>query len=266
MERLFSFGKIAKGLARNPLGIIALFIVLIYGFASLVVGFSDKLVAGERAPLIWFLVVFPCLVLSVFAWLVSRHHTKLYAPSDYREDESFIQASKESYRAAISLGAATARWAAQEVPANEIERVTREAVENIARVTAPRKRRDTSIKKALWVDDRPNNNIFERDALESFGIRFVLSTSTEDALHELQHETFNVIISDMGRPPDQRAGYTLLKALRDRGDRTPFLIYAGSRAPEHVIEACRRGAQGTTNRPDELFEMVLSAVDMRTAQ
>ena len=80
MDTISAFGKTAKGLAKNPLGIIALFIVLIYGFASLVVAFSDKLVAGERVPLIWFLVVFPCLVLAVFGWLVSRHHTKLYAP------------------------------------------------------------------------------------------------------------------------------------------------------------------------------------------
>jgi hypothetical protein len=35
-----SFGSMATGLARNPLGIIALFIVLIYGFASLVTGFA----------------------------------------------------------------------------------------------------------------------------------------------------------------------------------------------------------------------------------
>lgn len=32
-----SFGETAKSLARNPPGIIALFIVLVYGFASLVI-------------------------------------------------------------------------------------------------------------------------------------------------------------------------------------------------------------------------------------
>lgn len=260
MATVSAFGRTAKGLARNPLGIIALFIVLIYGFASLVVGFSDKLVSAERILIIWFLVIFPCLVLAVFGWLVSRHHTKLYAPSDYREDESFIQASQESTQAAISLGAATGKWTTEGMPEGEIEKVTKEATENIARVTAPRIRRDVALKKILWVDDRPNNNIFERQALESFGIRFVLSTSTEDALNKLQKDTFDVIISDMGRPPDQQAGYTLLEELRNHGIRTPFLIYASSRAPEHISETRRRGAQGTTNRPDELFEMVLNAV------
>ena len=49
------FGQVAKGLARNPLGIIALFIVLVYGFACSVTVFTGSLAQGERAPLIYFL-------------------------------------------------------------------------------------------------------------------------------------------------------------------------------------------------------------------
>lgn len=52
MSDVTGFGETAKSLARNPLGIIALFIVLIYGFASLVVGFSSRLEDTERTPLI----------------------------------------------------------------------------------------------------------------------------------------------------------------------------------------------------------------------
>jgi len=91
MDTISRFGDSARGLSRNPLGIIALFIVLIYGFASLVVGFSDKLQPSERTPIIWFLVLSPLVVLAVFGWLVSRHHEKLYAPKDYTDDESFLK-------------------------------------------------------------------------------------------------------------------------------------------------------------------------------
>jgi CheY-like chemotaxis protein len=101
---------------------------------------------------------------------------------------------------------------------------------------------------------------FSHRQLEALGVRFVLSTSTEDALAKTLHRTFDAIISDMGRPPDARAGYTLLDALRKRGDQTPFIIYAGSRLPEHVAEARRRGAVGCTNRPQELIEMVLEVL------
>lgn len=90
---LNDFGKTAQGLAKNPLGIIALFIVLIYGFACLVVGAAGHLVSAERLPIIWFMVVFPVIVLGVFTWLVSRHHKKLYAPSDYKNESHFLEES-----------------------------------------------------------------------------------------------------------------------------------------------------------------------------
>ncbi len=61
-----SFGETAKSLARNPLGIIALFIVLVYGFASLVTAFAGSFTSAERLPLIYFLIAFPILVLGVF--------------------------------------------------------------------------------------------------------------------------------------------------------------------------------------------------------
>ena len=79
------FGDVAQKLARNPLGIIALFIVLVYGFAALVTGSSGSFTPGERLPLIYSLmIIFPVLVLGVFGWLVSRHSNKLFAPSDFR--------------------------------------------------------------------------------------------------------------------------------------------------------------------------------------
>ena len=112
----------------------------------------------------------------------------------------------------------------------------------------------------LWVDDRPDNNRYERQALEALGVRFTLSISTEDALERLRRQKFDLIISDMGRPPDQYAGYTLLDTLRGAGDRTPFVIYAGSRDPEHVKEAREHGALGCTNSAQELILLVTRAL------
>ncbi|MGE2712624.1 TIR domain-containing protein [Mycolicibacterium litorale] len=116
-------------------------------------------------------------------------------------------------------------------------------------------------KLVLWVDDSPDNNIIERKSMAAYDIEFVLATSTEGALSELSRQRFDAVISDMGRPPDSRAGYTLLEAIRRRGYRMPFFIYAGSRKESHVREALARGAQGTTNRGDELLNMLLSALN-----
>lgn len=112
----------------------------------------------------------------------------------------------------------------------------------------------------LWVDDNPSNNNYERQAFEALGVRFVISTSTEKALEQLSLQKFDAIISDMGRPPDSRAGYTLLSKIRELGDETPYIIYAGSRSPEHVAEAKQRGAAGCTNKATELFQIVVSAL------
>ncbi|MGA2325562.1 MAG: hypothetical protein ABSH05_04680 [Bryobacteraceae bacterium] len=87
------FGRTAQRLSRNPLGIIALFIVLVYGIAGLVLGYSSpNLQPSEKLPLIWFLVLFPIIVLGAFLWLVTRHHVKLYAPYDFPDKEGFFRA------------------------------------------------------------------------------------------------------------------------------------------------------------------------------
>ncbi len=91
-NQIDSFDKTAQKLSRNPLGIIALFIVLVYGMAALALGLSSgNLQIYERLPLIYFLVIFPVVVLAVFYRLVSHHHVKLYAPSDFQDQEGFFR-------------------------------------------------------------------------------------------------------------------------------------------------------------------------------
>jgi len=84
------FGDAALKLSRSPLGIIALFILLVYGFACLV-SVSGHLTDTHRTILIWFIVAFPTMVLFTFAWLICNHHSKLYSPSDYQDETNFIK-------------------------------------------------------------------------------------------------------------------------------------------------------------------------------
>lgn len=82
-----------KGLTRNPLGIIAIFISMIYGIACIVLTISIKYLKYdyERLPLIWFVIIFPLTTLGAFVYLVIKHHGKLYSPRDYRLDETFVK-------------------------------------------------------------------------------------------------------------------------------------------------------------------------------
>lgn len=255
-----SLADSAKHLARNPLGIIALFIVLIYAFASFVAGFSDKLTPGERLPVIWFLILFPAMVLVVFAWLVSRHHAKLYSPADYREDAAFIEASIEQVRVAAAMGAATARRLPSDVSSEESASETLIAAGRVAKLITPSLLREASARRVLWVDDHHSNNSYERDALEALGIQIILAESTDEAIALLKDERFDVVISDMIRPSDPRAGLTLLDRLRRRGINTPYIIYSVPVAPDQQAEVWRRSGLGVTSKPDDLLLMVLESI------
>ncbi len=172
-------------------------------------------------------------------------------------------AKRKQLDAAAALTAAAVAHPESEVTPEATASGARAAFDLVAEIATPRAIRTAGRSTVLWVDDRPNINIQGREALEALGVTFVLTLSTEEALQKLKGGSFDVVISDMGRPPDPQAGYTLLDKLRASGDRTPFIIYAGSRAPEHRAEARRRGAMGCTNRPDELFEMVMEAIARR---
>lgn len=164
--------------------------------------------------------------------------------------EASISREREEAMAALGAAVATGRISDDETAADA-------DLSDVAGVLpAPRTQQRIRDSAILWVDDRPANNRFERQAFEALGMRVDLSTSTEDALSRMRRRQYDLIISDMGRPGDPRAGYTLLDQLRGQGDATPFVIYASSRAPEHVAEARRHGAAGCTNSATELMKIV----------
>jgi len=252
------FANSAKGFTKSPLGIIALFIVLVYGFATLAVSFGNNL-TNHIAPLIYFLVIFPVIVFIGFLWLVSKHHDKIYGPSDFKNEENFL---KMKMSTVASLAAATAKLPSGNID-SEIAQEQLNAIVEMVSKTKPKEKSGNIEKwknKILWVDDRPENNVYERQAFEAEGIEFNLALSTNEAIEVLKDKKYAAIISNMGRKEGPQEGYVLLEKIRKSGDKTPFFIYAGSNAPEHKMMAIERGAQGSTNRPQELYEMVMNRI------
>lgn len=97
-KNIFNDPSAIANLVKNPLGIIALFILLVYGILSLLIGsvaFSceDKRIFDKEQIdiIVYFLVGFPLIVLAIFYWLVTRHHQKLYSPQDYKNDDTFLK-------------------------------------------------------------------------------------------------------------------------------------------------------------------------------
>jgi CheY-like chemotaxis protein len=112
-------------------------------------------------------------------------------------------------------------------------------------------------KSVLWVDDNPINNELAVRALRKFNLDIEQATSTEAALTWIQRRPFDLVISDMGRGNNMRAGYELLEALRNLGNQVPFFIFASSDRPEFRREARERGAQLSTNDMLELIDYVV---------
>lgn len=252
-----TFGGVASGLSRGPLGVISLFIVLVYGFASLVTAFASAFSGPERLPLIYFLVIFPVLVLGVFSWLVSQHSGKLYPPDAFKNEEIFLEVQKMQemrLRAATSLAMAELQSSEGSNTLVDVSHAI-EATNHISRGVSPLK-----AGRILWVDDRPKNNQYTKEAFESVGISVDIALSTREALEKLNTQTYNAIISDMGRVEGPREGYILLDKIRELGLETPFFVHAGSSSTQHKIETQRHGGQGCTSNPSELFEMVMRAI------
>ena len=115
-------------------------------------------------------------------------------------------------------------------------------------------------KSILWVDDNPGNNELAVRALRRLHLDIVQETSTEAGLAAMGRRHFDLVISDMGRGADMRAGYGLLAAIRSNKNNVPFLIFAGSDNPEFRREAATRGAQLSTNDMLELIDTIIKLI------
>ncbi len=154
---------------------------------------------------------------------------------------------------AVSLANATAKTAGRDTSQKDIS----EAAANIVDANIQLGQSGAKLKTILWVDDRPDNNIYERETLSALGFTFDLALSTNEALQKLKPTKYSAIISDMGRAEGPREGYVLLEKVRSIDKAVPYFIYAGSNLPAHKQEAMQRGAQGTTNDPRELMKLVV---------
>lgn len=195
------------------------------------------------------------------------------SPRRTTRDSSVAQLTVEQLEkmivGAVALAAATAKDGAAPSSFDEVGSAVRNVAGRVlagfqATETASREAADDWRKRILWVDDRPENNVYERQTMESMGLEFTLALSTSEALHVLSTRRFAGVISDMGRKEGPKEGYKLLEAFRAQDKATPYFIYAGSNAPKHQREAALRGAQGSTNIAQDLVEMVTRSLPTGT--
>jgi CheY-like chemotaxis protein len=192
-------------------------------------------------------------LLAIITWLIAF---PLILHNLRRGRRVRVEFSLMGIKAAAFFGGAAEQWAAR-TPADHPNAKAATVARTMVLAFDPRGRSRLRDKRILWVDDHPSSVALEIQGFEALGAVVTQRLDTKAALQALAAQNFDLVISDMGRPPDDRAGYTLLGEMRQQGLRTPFLIYSGSKRPEQVKEAFERGAQGATNDPEELLALAL---------
>lgn len=109
----------------------------------------------------------------------------------------------------------------------------------------------------LWVDDKPLNNVYEESIFTQLGATIKQATSTEQALHYLASDNYDLIISDLHRNENGRsnptAGYDLLDEIRRQKIQVPLIFYTRARVnPEKA-----RWANGEAANRSRLQDLIL---------
>jgi CheY-like chemotaxis protein len=173
-----------------------------------------------------------------------------------------LEAQREQAEKIVDSLKQAAKEQKQDDPQLSSDENTRNIPKLAKQAVNPLMMRQLSKTRILWVDDHPENNTYQRNALEALGIRFTIVTSTEIALKELKSKEFDTIISDMDRSPDKVAGYTLLDEVKAMNINVPFILYArGGNREERKKEALKKGAFASVSGPQSLFETVINALE-----
>jgi CheY-like chemotaxis protein len=114
--------------------------------------------------------------------------------------------------------------------------------------------------RVLWIDDRPANNEYERKWLRGYGLVFDNVVSTDEALEQLANDTYDLVITDLGRrgssDRSSTAGAAFLENPIVRSG-PPVIVYADRKAEAQAQALRDRGAREMTADRERLFEIVL---------
>ena len=115
--------------------------------------------------------------------------------------------------------------------------------------------------KVLYIDDEPGLLDLAKAFLEQEDFQIDTEGDPRASLQRLAPGTYDVVVSDYQMP--DLDGIELLKALRERGDRIPFILFTGKGREEVAIEALNNGADFYIQKggdPAALFKELKNAI------
>jgi CheY-like chemotaxis protein len=113
----------------------------------------------------------------------------------------------------------------------------------------------------LWVDDHPENNISQRNFLQSIGISIDCAQDNRTAYLLLERQRLNdtpydLVISDYDRDNEHgETGFTLLQEMRDRGYQQKVIYFTSSEEKKPA------NAFALTNRSKDLLNFIFDVLE-----
>lgn len=122
---------------------------------------------------------------------------------------------------------------------------------------------ETRKNRILWVDDYPINNESVISLFEDKNVQFDIALNTKKGLELYARESYDMIITDMGRENENDAGLSLLKKLNSAHCQIPVIVYTSHRAIEkYGEEAYRLGAYAVVDGIGDIIFLISNVLGL----
>ncbi len=106
----------------------------------------------------------------------------------------------------------------------------------------------------LLVDDEPEIRLPLGEALREIGHRVALAADGDEAMHCLERQTFNLVVSDVRLPKGD--GFSILRRVRDQQPNTDVILMTAYGSIQEAVSAVRETAIEYLTKPFELPEVL----------
>lgn len=117
-------------------------------------------------------------------------------------------------------------------------------------------------KNILWVDDHPENNSYESNLFGRLGARVHPATTTSEAMQQLDHGGYDLLITDLERSQDgvedPNAGYSIIATAASRKPPVPSIIYTTDL--QRLDGTRSAAAKGCADDPRMLTDLVVRLI------
>ncbi|MET3678347.1 MULTISPECIES: winged helix-turn-helix domain-containing protein [unclassified Pseudomonas] len=143
----------------NPLTVVAIFSTLAEGFATISL---INLPPEIQSIFVYFVMAFPILIVGIFFALLNWNHTVLYAPSDFEDEEMYLESLrlKEAVKQEVIGSLTTVVGDEVALSAEQVQRIT-EKVGGAVEQASMESRKDKIL--SLLVDgELSTQDVYER--------------------------------------------------------------------------------------------------------